>query len=128
MCSKPHIPSSPTQRDLHLVDGEGAGAFQGLDEQARPTHRDRGEWAVGEVERRAEEQPRDVADFHYSLEERCRLQDVEVRIDLRVYKQARSTQAITVYTMVCTSQTLQDGLRADVFLCECFAVSGIGTS
>ncbi|CAL8243641.1 unnamed protein product [Lota lota] len=78
VCSKPHFPSSPTQRDLDLVDGEGAGAFQSLDE-AYQTHRDRGEWVVGELKRRKEEQPHDVADFHYSLDERCRLQDVEVK-------------------------------------------------
>lgn len=68
VCSQPHIPSSPTQRHLELVDGEGAGAFQGLD-KAYQTHR--GEWEVGE-------QPQDMADLYYSLGERCRLQEEEV--------------------------------------------------
>ena len=100
MCSTPPIPSSPTHRDLNLVDGEGAGAFKGLDEACQ-THRDRGERVVGEMKRRKAEQPHDMADLHYSLDERCRLQDVEVRFNLigerRGYKQAGSTQAITLY-------------------------------
>ncbi|KAK0141247.1 Caldesmon [Merluccius polli] len=68
---------SPTQRDLDLADGGGAGAFQSLDE-AYQTHRDRGEREVGELKRREEEQQQDKADLHYSLDERCRLQEVEV--------------------------------------------------
>ncbi|XP_059928084.1 non-muscle caldesmon-like isoform X5 [Gadus macrocephalus] len=70
-------PCSPTHRDLHLVDGEGAGAFKGLDEACQ-THRDRGERVVGEMKCRTAEQPHDMADLHYSLDERCRLQDVEL--------------------------------------------------
>ena len=118
VCSKPHIPSSPTQKDLHLVDGEGAGAFQGLDEACQTHRGDSGEWVVGEMKRRKEEQAHAMTDFHYSLDERCRLQDVEVRFNLigecRRCKQASDTQAITLYTMV--SQTLQNGLRASCVL------------
>ncbi|XP_030233946.1 lymphocyte-specific protein 1 isoform X5 [Gadus morhua] len=76
-------PCSPTHRDLHLVDGEGAGAFKGLDEACQ-THRDRGERVVGERKRRKAEQPHDMADLHYSLDERCRLQDVEAESHMTI--------------------------------------------
>ena len=33
---------------------------------------------MGELKRREEEQQQDKADLHYSLDERCRLQEVEV--------------------------------------------------
>ncbi|CAL8403709.1 unnamed protein product [Boreogadus saida] len=79
-------PCSPTHRDLHLVDGEGPGAFKGLDE-ARQTHRDRGERVAGEMKRRTAEQPHDMADLHYSLDERCRLQDVEAESHMTIQEE-----------------------------------------
>ncbi|KAG7270083.1 hypothetical protein CRUP_020352 [Coryphaenoides rupestris] len=66
-----------SHRDLDLVEGEGAGAFWSLDE-AYQTHRDRGDWEVGKLKHCMEEEQQDMAELHYSLEERCRLQELEV--------------------------------------------------